>query len=109
MPGPFNRRFATVAVLTAILVGTLAPAAGANAHHIQFARIQYDSPGSDTGTNASLNAEYFVVKNYGTTTRNINGYTVRDVAGHVYIFPSTNLNPGKGIRVHTGTGTNTRT
>lgn len=109
MPRSFNR-FAAVAVLAAVLLCILAPAAGANPHHIQFARIQYDSPGADTGTNASLNGEYFVVKNLSTTTRNIHRYTVRDAnSAHVYTFPSTSLAAGKGIRVHTGHGTNTRT
>jgi hypothetical protein len=104
------RRFGTVAVLAATLLCTLAPAAGANPHRIQFARIQYDTPGADTPiTNARLNGEYFVVKNLGTTTVNINGFTVSDAQSHVYTFPSTGLAAGTGIRVHTGRGTNTRT
>ncbi|HEY3002648.1 MAG TPA: lamin tail domain-containing protein [Kribbellaceae bacterium] len=62
--------------------GEQADAAGA----IQFRRFQYDSPGSDTGSNTSLNAEYVQLKNVTTRTFNLYGYTVT---------------------VHTGRGTNT--
>jgi hypothetical protein len=32
---------------------------------IQFGLVHYDSPGSDTGRNTSVNAEYFTIKNTG--------------------------------------------
>lgn len=74
---------------------------------VQFGKIQYDSPGSDTGSNASLNAEYFVIKNYSNTTREMHSWTVCDAQNHIYSFPSTfHLGPKAGVRVHTGKGTN---
>jgi P pilus assembly chaperone PapD len=98
---------------TALLIGTAAvigtaPADAAGA--IQFTRIQYDSPGSDTRTNTSLNAEYVQLKNVTTRTFNLYGWTLRDVAGHTYTF-STNhyLRPGATVTIRTGKGTNTAT
>jgi hypothetical protein len=95
------------AVLTALAVavplGVAAPAQAASA--IRITTIQYDSPGTDTGTNLSLNAEYVVVKNVSTTARSLTGWTLRDANGYVYTFPSTTLGAGKSITVHTGQGT----
>ena len=75
---------------------------------VQFTRIQYNSPGTDTGSNTSLNNEWFRLTNKTRSTINLKGWTVRDVAKHVYTFSSTvNLAAGKTITVHTGKGTNT--
>ena len=105
-----SRRFyrpVLLAVVVVLQLGLFAPTAGATTPPVQFGKIQYDSPGSDTGSNASLNAEYFVVKNYSGTTRAMHSWTVRDAQGHVYTFPSTfQLGPNAGVRVHTGKGTN---
>jgi hypothetical protein len=89
----------------------VAPAASAAAQYaMQFGRIQYDSPGSDTGSNSSLNAEYVEVKNYGTTAKNLKSFTVRDAQSHVYTFSTDfTLGPGKTVKIHTGKGTNTAT
>jgi hypothetical protein len=95
-----------VAVTSAMVVATQADAAGA----VQFRRIQYDSPGSDTGSNARLNGEYFQLKNVSTRTVNLYRWTVRDAAGHIYRFASTfHLRPGYTVTVRTGRGTNTST
>jgi hypothetical protein len=84
------------------------PANAASA--IQFRKIQYDQPGSDTPvSNTKLNAEYVTIKNTGTTTRTLSSWTVRDLANHVYTFPSFKLGAGKSVKLHTGTGTNTST
>lgn len=74
---------------------------------VQFTRIQYDSPGKDTGTNASLNGEWFRLTNRTTATINLRNWTVRDAGGRVYTF-SGNHSLGKGASVHvrTGKGTN---
>lgn len=52
---------------------------------IRFAQVLYDSPGSNGGSNPSLNAEWFVLKNNGQR-RSLTEWTVRDAAGHVYRF-----------------------
>ncbi len=100
----FTRLLVTTALVIAS-VGIATPAQAAPA--IQLDKIQYDSPGSDTGTNDSLNAEWVRIKNTSTTTRTLTGWTLRDVANHVYTFPTTTLAGGAWLYVRTGSGTNT--
>ena len=76
---------------------------------LHFTKVYYNSPGSDTGSNASLNAEYVTIKNGSSTARSLTGYTIRDKANHVYRFGTFTLSAGKSVRIHTGTGTNTST
>ena len=101
-------RVVVSAAVVALAVSALALPADA-ASPIRFGRIQYDSPGTDTHTSASLNGEYFTVTNTGSVTQNIKGFTVRDPKNHVYTFTSFNLGAHKSVRVHTGKGTNTAT
>lgn len=106
------RRRITGAVLAAVLagVGSLLVAAPANAaSSIQFTKVYFDSPGSDTGSNTSLNAEYFVLKNVTGSTVTLTDWTVRDRANHVYRFTTFRLAAGAKVTVHTGRGTNTST
>ncbi|MFI7601162.1 lamin tail domain-containing protein [Actinoplanes sp. NPDC049681] len=74
---------------------------------VQFSKIQYNSPGSDTGSNTSLNNEWVRLTNKTSATINLKGWTVRDAAGHVYTFSGDyRLGAGKYMYVHTGKGTN---
>lgn len=82
-------------------------AQAATTSQIQFRLIQYNSPGKDTGSNSSLNAEYVTLKNVGTSSRDLTGWTVEDLAGHVYTFGRFTLGAGRKVRIHTGKGTNT--
>ena len=97
------------AVLTSgFVAGTVRTAGAANV--MQFARIQYDSPGTDNRSNASLNAEYVQLKNTGHSTVNLKNWTVRDSQNHVYKFTTTfSLAAGRTVTLHTGHGTNTAT
>jgi P pilus assembly chaperone PapD len=107
-----KRRFAMLAAVALAAVTSLAVvAAPANAAGaIQFTRLQYDSPGKDTGSNTSLNTEYVQLKNVTTRTYNLYGWTVRDAAGYVYRFSSNYyLRPGYTVTIRTGKGTNTTT
>ena len=72
---------------------------------IRLGRIYYNSPGDDDGSNRSLNAEWFVLKNQGSTTRDLSGWTVRDSHGHVYRVRDLRLAGGARVKVHTGSGT----
>ena len=36
---------------------------------IRITKIYFDSPGADTGSNTSLNAEYVVIKEHGNATQ----------------------------------------
>jgi hypothetical protein len=102
-----------VGTLAALLVG-LGSAVASTAHasaatpSLRFHGAQYDSPGSDTGSNTSRNAEWVSLVNNGSKAVNLNGYTVRDKAGKVYRFGNVTI-PGKGGRLwlHTGSGRNT--
>jgi hypothetical protein len=101
------RALLVACLLTALSLIAL-PANAASA--IQFRKIQYDPSGSDVpATNYQLNREYVTITNTGTTTRTLTGWTVRDLANHVYTFSSFKLGRGKSVRLHTGKGTNSST
>lgn len=88
------------------LAGVLATPPAHAAGGIVIYKAVYDSPGSDNGSNASLNAEVIVLKNNSKKTRYLKGWKLRDAAGHVYTFPRTKIKPGKRMRIHTGKGAN---
>ncbi len=95
---------ALLAVATPVVaLATPASAAGG----VNISRVYFDSPGSDDRSNTSLNAEYVRLKNYGTSSKNITGWTVVDAADHRYTFGTFTLAAGASVTVHTGRGTNT--
>lgn len=97
-----------VAVATVVpLALALAASAGAATPPVHLSRIQYNSPGADTGSNSSLNAEWVRITNSATARRALTGWTLRDAQGHIYRFPTFALAAGASVRVHTGRGTNT--
>ncbi|MBB5868401.1 hypothetical protein F4553_001780 [Allocatelliglobosispora scoriae] len=102
------RRIATVAALA--FCAALLPATAAHAANpaVMIVKVYANSPGADTGSNASLNGEYITLKNTTAATINLYRWTIRDKANHVYTFTGNfNLLPGRFISVHTGSGTNT--
>jgi hypothetical protein len=74
---------------------------------IRINTIFFDSPGADTGSNSSLNAEWIRLKNTGSTGKFITGWTVRGTSGHVYKFGTFKLGGGKSVTIHSGNGSNT--
>lgn len=97
---------AAAAAAAAVVLFPASPASAASA--VTFTRAYYDSPGTDTRTNASLNAEYVTLKNTSKATVNLSRWTVRDKANHVYTFNGTvSLKAGATLWLHTGRGTNT--
>lgn len=76
---------------------------------IRLTKIYYNSPGSDTGSNTSLNAEYVRITNRSTTNRSLTGWTLKDKTGYTYRFPTFTLKAGASVVVHTGKGTATAT
>jgi len=103
----FQMRIRALLVACLVVASSLIALPANAASAIQFRKIQYDPSGSDTpATNYQLNREYVTMTNTGTTTRTLTGWTVRDLANHVYTFPSFKLGPGKSVRLHTGKGTN---
>jgi hypothetical protein len=94
----------------AIMAGTLiaAPAAQAATPAIQITKVYYNSPGSDTGSNTSLNAEWVRLTNKRSYSINLKYWTVRDKTGYKYTFSSDfRLRPGYHVYIHSGKGTNT--
>ncbi|MGX4695498.1 lamin tail domain-containing protein [Streptomyces sp. JNUCC 63] len=86
-----------------LLVATPAQAAGS----VHLTKIYYNSPGPDTRSNASLNAEYVVIKNSTSKAVSLKGWTLSDASSHRYTFNTFTLKAGASVTVHTGKGTNT--
>lgn len=106
-------RTAAPAVLTAtaLSVALLAasPASAATARHqggLHLGSIQYDSPGRDTRSNSSLNAEWVNIHNNTRSAIQLKGYQLKDDTGYTYTFGSYNIGAGKTVKVRTGKGTN---
>ncbi|MFE3866137.1 lamin tail domain-containing protein [Streptomyces goshikiensis] len=103
-----TRRLAAGAAITAATV-LLLPGQAHAAGALRISKIWYDSPGSDTGTNASLNGEWVQITNSTGTAVSLKGWTLTDASRHAYTFPAFTLKPGKTVTVKTGRGTNTTT
>ncbi|SEK73166.1 lamin tail domain-containing protein [Haloferax larsenii] len=66
-----------------------------------------DAPGND---NDNLNGEYVTLRNGGTETLDLSGWTVSDAAGASYTFAEgTELPAGETLTLYTGSGTDTET
>ena len=100
---------ALVAALLLAVMTVLAGPAQAATPAVKIAKIYYDSPGTDTGSNSSLNAEYITLQNTTTTARTITGWTIRDASTHVYTFPTTTIAANSTITLRSGSGTNSTT
>ncbi|MFI0894917.1 lamin tail domain-containing protein [Streptomyces sp. NPDC020983] len=98
---------AVLAVCGAAALALAAAPAQAASGSVHLYKIYYNSPGTDTRSASSLNAEYVQIKN--TTTRNVSlrGWSVTDASAHKYTFPAFTLGAGKTVTIHTGKGTNT--
>lgn len=111
------RRVASLAVpLTVMgLVLSTAGAAQATLPPIKVTAAYFQVDGAPKPpTNYYLNKEYIVVRNMGKASYTITGWTLRDLArpgipAHVYKFPTFSLAAGASVRVHTGSGTNSKT
>ncbi|MCL2733548.1 MAG: lamin tail domain-containing protein [Actinomycetia bacterium] len=93
------------AATTAIGLAAAEPAQAAGSVHLS--EIYYNSPGSDTGSNASLNGEWVQITNSTSKAVSLTGWTLRDAGGHVYTVGRSSLAAGKSVRIHTGKGTDT--
>lgn len=107
-----KRLIGFLAALAVAVGGSLAVAAPAQAATpaIQITLVYYNSPGSDTGSNTSLNGEYVRLTNKRSYGINLKYWTLRDKSNHVYRFSSDfRLAPGASVYIHTGKGSNTST
>jgi Lamin Tail Domain len=83
-----------------------APGAQAAAPAVRIVKVQYDSPGTDTRSNASLNAEWVALRNMTGAGVSVAGWTLRDAQNHVYALGSLTIAARATVYVHTGRGTN---
>jgi hypothetical protein len=75
---------------------------------VRFVSIQADPPGTDDGSNDSLNQEWVLLKNFSSHAVKMGSYGV-EVGNLEYDFPSGfTLQSGSRVWVHTGSGTNSR-
>ncbi len=102
-------RTTIAAAAAATLILPLAATEASAVSPVRFSRVWYDSPGNDTGTNRSLNAEWIRVTNHAQRSKTLTGWTIRDPQRHVYRFPTFRLGSGRSVRIHTGAGRNTAT
>lgn len=74
-----------------------APPAG-----LAITSVVADSVGDDLATNAG---EYAEITNSGNVAADLTGWTISDLAGAIYTFPTHQITAGGVVRVHTGPGT----
>jgi len=70
---------------------------------VKIAHIQADAPGNDS---ENPNGEWVEIVNQGSAPVNLEGYSLKDAANHIYTFPAFTLQPGAMVRLHTGRGQN---
>jgi hypothetical protein len=72
----------TIAVLCGFAMLALAPSAPAA---IRITKIYFDSPGADTGSNFSLNAEWIRLRNTSARSRLLTGWKIRDAGPRLHL------------------------
>ena len=93
---------------TAMLFGTaLSTPAHSATGGVELYHIWFDSPGKDTRSTASLNAEWVQLKNTSKKPVNIKGWILKDASNHKYVFKNISIAAGKTVKIHTGTGKDT--
>ena len=98
-------RVASTAVAIAVVATPFStvPVRAAPKPVVEITRIQYDSPGSDRGGRASLNAEYIRFANTGRKTVDLEGWYLRNNSFR-YTFGRVSLKPGKKLTLRSGNG-----
>jgi hypothetical protein len=76
---------------------------------ISIAGIAFDPPGDDTGSNTSLNGEWVKVANTSANRASLTNWTLKDAAGHLFVFPTVHLDAHHDLKIHTGSGRDTAT
>ena len=111
-----GRALASTFLASAVTAGLLmtsgaasaAPAAHRAPSPVVITEIFYNSPGSDHGSNQSLNAEWVKLLNRTGHRVRLDGWTLRDTAHHVYHFVGYSLRAHGTVRIHTGSGPDTQ-
>ena len=100
---------AVVGLVMALGLAVRSTPAQAAAYRMQIHEIYYNSPGPDTGSNSSLDAEWVQLHNTSGSRISLAGWTLRDAQGHVYTFGTYTIKAHGYVKIHTGKGTNTQT
>lgn len=104
----FRTRSMAAATIAAACTGLLAlPTSAQAVGSVHVSKIYYDSPGSDTRTNTSLNGEWVQIQNSTSAAVSLKGWTLTDASNHKYTFGAFTLAKGKTVTVRTGKGSNT--
>ena len=72
------------------------------ARNVRIVRIIYNPAGVEWA------GEYVLIRNDTSDEFDVTGWTLDDVAGHIYRFPARNLDPGHEVRVWTAPGQDDR-
>ena len=91
----------------ALLTGTLLSSPAQAAGGVVLYRVYFDSPGSDTGSNTSLNAEWVQIKNTSGSAISLKNWVLKDASNHKYVFLDVKIGAGKTMKVRTGKGSDT--
>lgn len=68
--------------------------------------VNYDAPGSDAD---NLNGEYVVITNNGNDAINLQNWSMKDEATHIYTFSDVMLSSKANVTLYTGNGDSTET
>jgi hypothetical protein len=104
------RRLAMLVAAVALVAPTTVWAASNRADSaalpaMRLSKIQFDPPGDDDLSNASLNKEWVQIHNFGVKPWDLTGWSVRDITGFKYKFPAGfTVQPGATVTLHTGSG-----
>jgi Lamin Tail Domain len=79
------------------------------AYRMQIHEIYYNSPGTDNGSNTSINGEWVQLHNTSSSKITLTDWTVRDAAGHIFKFATYTIGGHKYVTIHTGRGRRTQT
>jgi hypothetical protein len=92
-----------------LVMAASAPAHAATVYRMQISEVWYNSPGPDRGENASLNQEWVLLHNTSGSSINLTHWTLRDKAGHIFVFGSYMIKAHSYVKIHTGRGSGTQT
>lgn len=71
---------------------------------LKIVELQADAPGSDRD---NPNGEWLEIANQGNEAVNLDRYSIKDEANHIYTFGAFTLKPGATVRLHSGQGRDT--
>jgi Lamin Tail Domain len=99
---------AGIVMTLGLVITSGSPAQAAN--RMQIHKIYYNFPGTDNGSNTSLNGEWVELQNTSGSKISLKGWTLHDAGTkHTYTFGTYTINALGSVKIHTGKGSNTQT